>query len=72
MCFESEYQRPESQYFEIIRDNLMRSIIDFGKESIRTSAAPIATNDSVEAIFISCIADLHCLPSRHFVVSIML
>ncbi|MDI9862529.1 helix-turn-helix domain-containing protein [Flectobacillus roseus] len=48
---ESEYQRPESQYFEIIRDNLMRSImVILARNLLGQSASPIATNDSVEAI----------------------
>jgi YesN/AraC family two-component response regulator len=48
---ESEYQNPESQYFEIIRDNLMRSImVILARNLLGQSAAPIATNDSVEAI----------------------
>ena len=48
---ESEYQSPESQYFEIIRDNLMRSIMMIlARNLLGQSAAPIATNDSVEAI----------------------
>jgi len=50
---EGEYQRPESQYFEIIRDNLMRSImVILARNLLGQSAAPIATNDSVEAILL--------------------
>jgi predicted transcriptional regulator len=48
---ESEYQNPESSYFEIIRDNLMRSMMMIlARNLLGQSTASIAPNDSVEAI----------------------
>lgn len=48
---ESEYQNPESSYFEIIRDNLMRSMMMIlARNLLGQNTASIAPNDSVEAI----------------------